>query len=402
MNRQSILSAVALLSFAAVAHGQPTGNIFQATLGESGQKTAEVSTEELRGILADKSAVVLDTRPFREFAISHVPGALNVAAKPGVPISLYVSDVAEIGRLLEGKKETPLVLYCNGPFCGKSKRLADELLAAGYTSVRRYQLGIPVWRALGGLTEIEPEGLRHVIPDDRTAVVIDTREADVFRSGSLANARNIPRSAVLEGKDVGEVKRAKDDGRLPMEDHNTRIIVIGRDAAEAQYVATALAREAFHNVAYFRGSFEQARAAVETAALRTDEKQLLERHQAILAAHLENDVDALLAGQADDFVLVNRGEISSPTKEQRRAFLGPYLATTKFEYYRDTVPPIVSVSRDGSLAWVAARVEARGTRAAPDAAQSALEFKVAWIELYERRGLEWLEVGNVSSFAPSP
>jgi rhodanese-related sulfurtransferase len=262
MSHRSVLSTLLLISSVAAAHGQTPGNIFQATLGESGQRTAEVSTEQLRAILADKSAVVLDTRPFREFAISHIPGAVNVAAKPGVPMSAYVSDVAELGRLLEGKKETPLVLYCNGPYCGKSKRLAEELLAAGYTDVRRYQLGIPVWRALGGLTEIEPDGLRHVVASDRTTVLIDAREADVFRNGTLPKARSIPRSGVLEGKDVGEVKRAKDDGRLPMEDHNTRLIVIGRDVAEARYVAEALSREAFHNVAYFRGTFQEAQAAL--------------------------------------------------------------------------------------------------------------------------------------------
>jgi len=262
MSHRSVLWTLFLIGSVAAAHGQTPGNIFQATLGESGQPTAEVSTEQLRAILADKSTVVLDTRPFREFAISHIPGAVNVAAKPGVPMSAYVSDVAEIGRLLEGKKEAPLVLYCNGPYCGKSKRLAEELLAAGYTNVRRYQLGIPVWRALGGLTEIEPDGLRHVVANDRTTVLIDAREADVFRNGTLRNARSIPRSGVLEGKDVGEVKRAKDDGRLPMEDHNTRLIVIGRDVAEARYVAEALSREAFHNVAYFRGTFQEAQAAL--------------------------------------------------------------------------------------------------------------------------------------------
>ncbi|HET9326570.1 MAG TPA: rhodanese-like domain-containing protein, partial [Candidatus Eisenbacteria bacterium] len=85
---------------------------------------------------------------------------------------------------------------------------------------------------------------------------------DAFRSGTLPNARSIPRSGVLEGKDVGEVKRAKDDGRLPMEDHNTRLVVIGRDAAAARFVAEALAREAFHNVAYFRGTFDEARAVL--------------------------------------------------------------------------------------------------------------------------------------------
>ena len=109
----------------------------------------------------------------------------------------------------------------------------------------------------------EPEGLRYVVASDRTAVLIDVREPDAYRSGTLPNARNIPRSAVLEGKDVGEVKRAKDDGRLPMEDHNTRLIVIGTSAADARYVAEALTREAFHNVAYFPGPVEAAQRALQ-------------------------------------------------------------------------------------------------------------------------------------------
>ena len=101
----------------------------------------------------------------------------------------------------------------------------------------------------------------HAPPDacpDGTAVVVDARESADFQKGTLRGARSIPRSLVLDGKDVGEVKRAKDDGRLPMEDHNTRILVVGDDGAAARYVAEALAREAFHNVSYFEGSFTTA------------------------------------------------------------------------------------------------------------------------------------------------
>jgi len=128
----AVLVLVAAVSLAATgqAVAQAAPSIYQTTLMEPNQKTQEVTTEELRKILAEKSAVVLDTRPFLEYAISHIPGALNVAAKPGVPMSMYVSDVAEIGRLGGGDKTRPLVLYCNGPFCGKSKRLAAELQAA--------------------------------------------------------------------------------------------------------------------------------------------------------------------------------------------------------------------------------------------------------------------------------
>lgn len=254
------LSALALAG--AATRAQAPVKIDQAILGETAPRTPEISTEQLRQILRDRSATVFDARPAAEFAMSHIPGARNVAAKPGVEMAMYVSDIAEIGRVVGDNKGTAIVLYCNGPFCGKSSRLADELLAAGYTNVRRYQLGIPVWRALGGVTEIDGDGLQRVFAHDATAVAIDAREPDAFKAGTLPQARNLPRSGVLEGKDVGEVRRAKDDGRLPMDDHNTRLIVVGRDAADARYVAEALAREAFHNVSYYRGTFAQASAAI--------------------------------------------------------------------------------------------------------------------------------------------
>src|SRR2546425_4049704 len=91
-------------------------------------------------------------------------------------MSMYVSDPAEIDGLVHQRKDTAIVLYCNGPYCGKSKRLAAELVAGGYTTIRRYQLGIPVWRALGGVTQIELGGVRGVLANDRTAVVVDVRE----------------------------------------------------------------------------------------------------------------------------------------------------------------------------------------------------------------------------------
>jgi rhodanese-related sulfurtransferase len=250
-----VLAAVVTLAMG-LARGDAPATIYQATLQEPNQKTPEVSTEELRQILADQRAIVFDARPSQEYAVSHIPGARNVSAKPGMPMSEYVSDVAEIGRLVGPDKSTPIVLYCNGPFCGKSKRLSAELVEAGYTHVRRYQLGIPVWRALGGLTEIELEGLRYVLAGDRTAVFIDARDPEEFRTQTLPGARNLPRSGLKPGKDVGEVKAAKDDGRLPMEDHNTRIIVFGQEGTQAKAVAEAIAQEAFHNVAYFGGTFE--------------------------------------------------------------------------------------------------------------------------------------------------
>lgn len=253
--------SLGFLVLASPATAQSGTSILQGTWLEPNQKTAEVSTEELRKILADRQSLVLDARPFMEYAVSHVPGALNVSAKPGVPMSVYVSDVKEIERLVGGDKMKALVLYCNGPYCGKSKRLSEELLGAGFTRVRRYQLGIPVWRALGGVTQIELEGLRYVHASDRTAVFLDARDPQDFSAGSVSGARNVPASGLEPGKNVGEVMKAKDDGRLPMEDHNTRIVVFGRDGAQARIVAEAVVKEAFHNVAFFDGPFATVQAA---------------------------------------------------------------------------------------------------------------------------------------------
>jgi rhodanese-related sulfurtransferase len=256
------MPALCIALFASAVRGEQSGlGIFQATLGEANQKTAEVSTEELRRILADGSAIVLDSRKRAEYAMSHIPGARNVTPNPGAAPSEYGSPehVAAVERLVGGDKTKALVLYCNGRFCQASKGLSEGLLAAGFTNVRRYQLGIQVWRALGGVTEIELESVLHVFKLDRTAVFFDARTAEEFSSGSLPGARNIPVAALASGG----LRKAPYEGLLPKEDFNTRILVFGRDAGQARALAEAIAQRAFHNVAYFPGNFDTLRTAIK-------------------------------------------------------------------------------------------------------------------------------------------
>lgn len=264
------ITAIALLC------GTPAASqtIFEATLGEANQKTEEISTAELRRVLKGGSATVLDARPPMEFAVSHIPGALNVAPQPGRPAHLYISDVAEIGRLMQGRKDRPLIIYCNGPFCGKTKRLGEELVAAGYANVRRYQLGAPGWRTLAGVAmQTELQALPY-IQSDKTAVWVDTREPSGFGAGSVPGARNIPASGLRSGMIQNVMKAAKDDGRLPMQDHNSRIVVFGADGIDARAVADAIADEAFHNVSFVAEPAEQVLAAVGQQSLGAHAKPM--------------------------------------------------------------------------------------------------------------------------------
>lgn len=254
MRSIAILLAASAFLAAIPANAQ---TVLDASLSESGEKTSDVSTNELRKIIEAGAGVILDARPPMEFAVSHIPGAVNVAPQPGRPAHLYVSDVAEVERLLKGAKDRALILYCNGPFCGKSKRLAAELVEDGHSNVRRYQLGAPGWRTLAGSAMQTKLQALDYLRRDPTAVWIDAREPGQFSAMTVAGARNIPASGLKPGKDQGVVKEAKDDGRLPMEDHNTRILVFGANGKDARAVADAIAREAFHNVSFVDAPFEE-------------------------------------------------------------------------------------------------------------------------------------------------
>jgi hypothetical protein len=50
---------------------------------------------------------------------------------------------------------------------------------------------------------------------------------------------------------------------MPRNDFNTRIVLFGRDSAQARTLADALSKSPFHNVTYFPGTFETLRAAIK-------------------------------------------------------------------------------------------------------------------------------------------
>lgn len=215
----------------------------------------EISTVEFQKALTESNAIVLDARPYDEYAVSHIPGALTVLGKPGTTPALYVADVTDIVKRVPDKGQR-LILYCNGLFCGRSERFAEELINAGYSNVSRYQLGAPGWRALGGVMQVERPALLRLVSQDKTAVLIDAR-TEPGGKPRLRDAVSIP---------LRDASKAKDDGRLPMTDHNTRIFVVGGNGAEARSVAEAIVHDAFHNVTFFDGTI-------------TDLPELLEQDQ---------------------------------------------------------------------------------------------------------------------------
>lgn len=226
-------------------------NIYGGILGDGKPKDgADISTADLVAILKSGPAVLLDVRSVKECAIAHIPGSVCM---PGVLRSdgTFGDHIEQIVQTFPDRA-TPIVLYCNGPFCGKSKRTAQSLAQKGYSNVRRYQLGLPVWRALGNTVQTDLAGLAYILKGDRTAVFVDARAPEKLRVETIPGAVNVR---------PGEATVANEDGRLPQTDKGTRIVIFGDSVDQARTVATEVARNAYWNSSYFGGTYEDIRRA---------------------------------------------------------------------------------------------------------------------------------------------
>jgi rhodanese-related sulfurtransferase/DNA-binding transcriptional ArsR family regulator len=95
-----------------------------------------ISRDQLATRLAEGSVTVLDIRPADEFAIGHIPGAVNAT----------VTEIEGIIATLDPSAE--IVAYCRGPYCIYAHRAVATLRKYGFNA-RRLEGGFPEWREDG-------------------------------------------------------------------------------------------------------------------------------------------------------------------------------------------------------------------------------------------------------------
>ena len=86
--------------------------------------------------MKDGLVTVLDVRPEDEFALGHVPGAVNM------PLDRLENELAALGS------EREVVAYCRGAYCVLSFEAVSKLRAKGIKA-RRLEDGMPEWIAAG-------------------------------------------------------------------------------------------------------------------------------------------------------------------------------------------------------------------------------------------------------------
>lgn len=95
-----------------------------------------VTRKQLLQRIRAETVTVLDVRPLDEFALGHLPGAMNI------PLRALRTRFAELDPTQE------IVAYCRGEYCVLAFEAVALLRDRGFKA-RRLEEGLPEWRAAG-------------------------------------------------------------------------------------------------------------------------------------------------------------------------------------------------------------------------------------------------------------
>jgi rhodanese-related sulfurtransferase len=108
----------------------------------AGDKFADISTDDLKKVIADKKVVLLDVNGSDSFEQGRIPGALNFDAVE-----------KDLAKHLPADKNALIVAYCGNERCTAYQSAAKAAQKLGYKNVKHYSKGIAGWKKAGEKTE---------------------------------------------------------------------------------------------------------------------------------------------------------------------------------------------------------------------------------------------------------
>lgn len=135
LSDDAVLDLMAAVRRIAESQSAEVGRVVRAYFDER-DSFEPVSRAELEKRMRAGDVTVLDVRPEDEYALGHLPGALNMTLRQ------LESRIGE----LDPRRD--IVAYCRGPYCVLSYEAVAALRARGF-KVRRLEDGYPEWRAAG-------------------------------------------------------------------------------------------------------------------------------------------------------------------------------------------------------------------------------------------------------------
>ncbi len=134
MNKKTLAIVMLILALTAALAG--CGGARSASAGQSSgteEAYTHLEAEEAASVIESGDCVLIDVRSEEEFAVEHIPGAVNIP---------HDSDDESFTSAVPDK-DKPIVLYCD--YGGVSKDTAEHLSRdLGYTNVSEFD-GLLVW-----------------------------------------------------------------------------------------------------------------------------------------------------------------------------------------------------------------------------------------------------------------
>jgi glyoxylase-like metal-dependent hydrolase (beta-lactamase superfamily II)/rhodanese-related sulfurtransferase len=204
---------------------------------EHGMKA--LSIPEVKRLIADEDALLLDTRREYEFAQGFIPGS--------VFIGLEGRFAEWAGSLLSF--DQPIIIVTDS---GKERETIVRLARVGFNKVVGYVDGsFDAWKNAGEeidmVINIEADELAMDIPFDDNLTVLDVRKPTEFAEGHVKDAFNIP------------LDEMKDPVNLSNFEENENIYVHCQAGYRSMIAASLLKRQGLHNLRNVIGGWSKIR-----------------------------------------------------------------------------------------------------------------------------------------------
>jgi len=131
-------------------------------------------------------------------------------------------------------------------------------------------------------------------------------------------------------------------------------------------------------------------------SIEEETANILKLHHAQRNYHFNKDSITFANQLSKNFVSVNRGEISKPTKEATISRYNNYFSSVEFVKWDDVTEPIVKFSDDGSVAYTIVDKIITITYKNEKDSLVEEETRFAWTTIYKKYDGEW-KIDHVAS-----
>jgi rhodanese-related sulfurtransferase len=103
----------------------------------------DVTLDEIRKLVRNGDAVIIDARWPADFALGHVRGAFNMPAGEEDAYMVQLSQNVAPDEFI--------IIYCNGPRCNSSEMVYEYLVSQGFANMRVFK---PGWAAIASARDL--------------------------------------------------------------------------------------------------------------------------------------------------------------------------------------------------------------------------------------------------------